>query len=157
MSLEIFSDYLEEIELDISQYNKDNNIKYNNKQPIVFNLKNLQSFSGIDFTELHEYCDNYFINNDDRFDKISNKIYETTTFWWLIPLINNISYYDMPLSEVKLKELALYLYENEYKYSSEDIYYEKLKEVNDLKREIKVIKSEYLYIILRKIYDFMKG
>jgi len=157
MGIEVFSDYLEEIELDISKFNKDNNIKYQNTQKINFKLKNLQSFSGIDFTEIHEYCDNYFINNNDRFDQISMKLYNSTLFWWLIPLINNISYYDMPLSEVKLSELALYLYENEYKYSSKDVYYEKLKEVNNLKREIKVIKSEYLYIILRKIYDFMKG
>jgi hypothetical protein len=157
MSLENFNDYFSTIELDISQYNKDNCIKYKNTQPIMFDMKNLQSMSSINISEMNDdLYDTYFINNNDRPDTISMKLYENVNFWWVNLLVNNITYYDMPLEESNLQDLAIYLYETEYKYSSVDIYYNKLKEINDMKREIKVIKPKYLYIILRKIYDYMK-
>jgi len=157
MGIENFSDYYDKVDLDISQFNDDNNIKYSNIQPVEFTLVSLYNFIDVNLTDILELCDEYAINDEERPDTISQKLYGSEDLWWVSLLINRISYYDFPLSETNLNTLSEYLYEQEYKFNSPDIYYNYLKEINDLKRNISVIKEEYLYILLRKIFEYVAG
>lgn len=155
--IEKLDSYFKSIELDISQYNNDNNIKYTNIQPITFQLKDLYNFTNLIFNDnIDEYLEDYIINEEERPDIIAQKLYGIIDLWWINLLINNISYYDFPLTDDKISEMAEYLYVNEAKYSSVDSYKKVLTDINDKKRLIKVVKEDYVYIILRDVYEFLK-
>ena len=157
MPLENFSDYLKTTKLNISDFNKEKDIQYPYFQSENFELIDLSLMKNIDFSILDDYMEDYLIDGDERPDTISIKLYGSSDYWWVNLVINQMSYYDLPLSEKSLKTLANDLYETEGIYSSVDNYYLVLKEVNDYKRKIKVIREDSLFSALRKLQNFMKS
>lgn len=152
-----FDSYLKLLTLDVSKFNDDNNIEYSNVQLIQFELNTLYNFMNYDFDLLEDFYEDYTLDDNDRPDLLAKRLYEDENLWWVILVINKISYYDLPLTDEKLYELATYLFETEYKYSSIAIYYEVLKEINEAKRKIKIIQPQNLYLILRQIYEQLRG
>jgi len=153
MSIENYFDYFKSIELDISEFNYDNNIEYSNVQPITFEMLNIYAFTDINFDVILEnYTEDYILNSEERPETLSVKLYGSVDFWWVNLLINRKSMYDFPMSSLKIKQMVQELYDNEYKYSY-DTYYNILKRVNELKTNFKVVKKDYLYLVLREIYN----
>jgi len=155
MSVENFFDYLKTVEIDLNEFNNDEDIVYTNIQPIQVELQSLYAFMEFkDLTNMFELCDDYNVGDNDRVDQISQKLYGTFDFWWVNLLVNNISVFDLPLNEDALNEFADYLYQNEYKYNR-STYFKLLQEQNDKRRKIKVVKEEYLYVFLRELYSYV--
>ncbi len=152
MPIELFSDYFNTVTLDISEFNEDNSIEYNNVQPVAFELKSLYNFLNIDFDDYEGYYEDYTLDDNDRPDLLAKRLYGNENLWWLLLTINRISWYDLPLKDETLFEMAEALFDSEYKYSSVNKYYEVLKEINEEKRKIKIIKKQYLYLVLRDIH-----
>jgi len=150
-----FSSYFEIITIDLSKFNIDYDVEFDNVQPIQANIKTLYKFMNYDFDELEDFYEDYTLDDFDRPDLLAKRLYGDENLWWLILTINNISYYELPLTDENLYEMATYLFNNEYKYSL-STYYDLLKEENELKRAIRILKPQYTYLILRQIYDKLK-
>lgn len=157
MALEQFTDYFSEISLDITKFNIDNDIQYPNVQPIEFKLLDLFDLYKVDLDEIQNLLEEYTLDDNDRPDLLAKRVYGDSNLWWLNLFINQRSYFDLPLKDEKLHELATYLYNNEYKYSSVSKYYDILKEKNEAKRTFKVVKKKYLYALLRQIYGKLEN
>jgi len=148
-----FYKYFENVNIDVSKLNKKYGIIYPNYQPTNFNLKNLFSqISMDDISSFERYYDDYIITDNERPDQIAFKLYEDVNLWWLNLVINKISYFDFPINDEKLYDMSKYLYQTEYKYSL-DKYISILKEFNENKRKIKVVKSSQVNIILSNIFN----
>lgn len=103
-----------------------------------------------------------------RIEQISDKIYGTPDYYWVIHLCNNYEniFFDYPLTNVELQEYAKSMcinilkkneiFESDNNYTSEynDIYGKVsliLQEKNDKKRTIKIIKTDVIQNILDKL------
>lgn len=145
--------YFNNVEIDVSLINEKYGIVYSNIQPKKFLLKNLFALINLDdFSDYDRYFDDYIIGDNERPDQIAYKLYEDINLWWLNLTINKISYFDFPISDENIYTLAGILYNTEYKYTL-DKYISILKEYNDERRFIKVVKPEYINIILTNIFD----
>lgn len=126
-------DIIPNIEYDNSQY-KFNNIffKYNLKTPIE-----------------EKYLQVYSISDGESLEDISYQMYGDPVYFWTIIIINDMSdpLFDIPLPEDTLQEIARDMSTDGtgqldfVEYSSQ---YDTLTASNDEKRNIKVIKSDYL-------------
>jgi len=151
-----FLDYevdLTEYLLKISQDN-DYNYTFSNIQPVKIKLKNI--FTKIDLIEDYKYNFvyflEYFIQDGEKIEDISYKFYDTTDYWWIICIFNDIKnlFTDLPLSINELKFLAEKMYKFDKKYTYEG-YYDILFEMNEKKRKILILKKQYLNDFL---YEF---
>lgn len=148
-----FYKYFDNVNVDVTELNKKYGIVYPNSQPTNFDLKNLFfQISLPEFTEIERYFEDYIITENERPDQIAYKLYEDVNLWWINLVINKISYFDFPINDDQLYTLAGYLYENEYKFTLEK-YIDILKNINESKRNIKVIKPEHINIFLSNIFN----
>jgi hypothetical protein len=147
-----FLKYFENIEIDLTALNEKYGIIYPNVQPVKYTIKNLFAMlSNVDFSDLERYFDDYIIIDNERPDQLAYKLYEDINLWWVNLVINKISIYDFPLNDDSLYEMVEYLYVIEYKFSREK-YTELLTELNENKRNIKVVKPEQINIVLTNLF-----
>ena len=93
-----------------------------------------------DLSEL-EIVEKYVIKEHDTLQSISNNLYDTPDYWWVNAIINGIKdmFSDFPKSKQSILNDVIKIngsFDNEL--------YEQLMEINDNKREIYVIKRDYL-------------
>lgn len=150
-----FYKYFDTVQVDLRDIVKKYNLIYPNEQDTVYNIRNLFNLMNLNrniISNIEQYFDNYIIVNDERPDIIAYKLYEDVNLWWLNLYINNISYFDFPLSDKSLYQLANELYYNEYKYSLEK-YVEILTQQNEKKRNIKVVKPNQINLVLTTLFN----
>jgi len=157
-----FSDYFNRVNISIDEMIKndypDEFIQLSNNQPIsdfsmvnFFSLiNNYNSISDLD----SKYFENYIISNGERPDIIADEIYDNISLWWLILLLNDITYFDFPIYEDEtINELRDEIYNSEYLFSEEFYLEYILKNINNsIKRNIKVVKKQYLNDVLSKLF-----
>jgi len=102
-----------------------------------------------------QFLENYYIKDGQTLEDISYEKYGNEKFWQLIAILNNIRdvFYDIPVSEEIIQKYAK---ENSYIDGELDfsLYlenYEKLSEENDKKRQIKLIKKQYISDVVLSI------
>ena len=107
-----------------------------------------------------EYTRIYRIDGDKRLDTISQELYGTPHYWWIIAIINNIQdiIFDLPLEEDLLHQVAtdrtLAIYANlavegALTYRSTQV--DELIAENDEKRFIKIVRAEYMGRVIAQI------
>ena len=140
-------------EVDLTKYlerfsSSDNPIDFSNAQPVVTNLKNI--FEQVKIAD--EFIRNnlvgyepYEISDGERIEVVSNKVYETIEFWWIIALFNDIQnlFVEWPMSNDQLTILAKKLVVEEGIYPYET-YFKILFEKNEAKRKINLLKQGYI-------------
>lgn len=157
-----FSDYFNRVNISIDEMIKndypDEFIQLSNNQPISdFSMANfftlLNNYNSISDLESN-YFENYILVNGDRPDIIADKVYDNISLWWLVLMLNDITYFDFPISEDNtLNELRDEIYQNEYLFSQEFYLESILKNINNsIKRNIKVVKKQYLNDVLSKLF-----
>lgn len=103
-----------------------------------------------------KYLQVYSISDGETLEDISYQIYGDTVYFWTIIIVNNFfdPIFDLPLPEDSIQEIARDLATDDSgnidqtEYSTQ---YDTLTDANDVKRDIKVIKREYLSAFLTKI------
>jgi hypothetical protein len=104
------------------------------------------------------YKDIYFtvkVDDNTSLEMLSMQFYETKQYFWVIALANQMTdcLYDFPLHDEEVRELAQKHYDDGLYptgYSIDHIYQD-LKDENDKKRIIKILKPEYINILVKKI------
>ena len=114
------------------------------------------------------FIDLYTIEGIKRLDNISFELYDTTEHWWILAKINNIDdiIYDLPIDEEVLQKVAEdrtlaltddndnIVYADMEASGALDYYlaqFEILVEENDNKRQINIIKPEYMGAVITEI------
>lgn len=102
-----------------------------------------------------KYLQVYRLSDGETLENVSYELYGDTSYFWTIMIINefNDPIFDIAISEDAIQEMARDL---SYIDGSIDVAtyfatYEELTEQNDNKREIKVIKTEYLNKFLTQL------
>ena len=157
-----FSDYFERVKVSIDEMIEkeypSNFIPLSNNQAIKdFNIVNFFNLVNkyVPIAELDsKYFENYIISNGERPDIIADELYDNISLWWLILLLNDITYFDFPIYEDEtINELRDEIYNSEYLFSEEFYLEYILKNINNsIKRNIKVVKKEYLNDVLNKLF-----
>lgn len=114
----------------------------------IYEIRNL--FYKFYFSETisDEYLYSYILKDNESLESLSFDIYNDSSFWWILALINNIRdiIFDLPLTSSTLQKIAteesspggvldLVLFSENY---------DKLEISNDEKRNIKILKPEFL-------------
>ena len=111
-----------------------------------FNLKEL-----ID----EKYLQVYNIKDGDLLETISYKVYGDTRYFWTIMIVNNITdpIFDIAIPDDAIQRMARdkASLSGVIDYTLYSQIYDELSEENDLKREIKIIKPDYLGSFLTEI------
>lgn len=144
-----FSDITVNLNPYLTNISQRSNIDYtfSNIQPIQTTLKNM--FNRIElinnFKKNILFFDSYLINDGERPENLSYKIYGDVNYWWLFCIFNNIRniWLDWPMTEEQLNDLANKLYNEDNKYTR-TTYYNLLHERNELKRQILILKPFYI-------------
>ena len=92
-----------------------------------------------------EHVAEYNVIDGESPESISQKYYGTSDLWWLILKLNNIQdrFYDWPLSDSVLREWYNYLVA-EGEIAAGTSAYNALRATNDAKRNITLLKTEYV-------------
>lgn len=102
-----------------------------------------------------EYLYSYILKDNESLETVSFDVYEDSVFWWLLALINDIRdiIFELPLSSIILQKIATEqsMVEGELDLELFSTNYDILEIENDLKRNIKILKPEYLNQILTSI------
>jgi hypothetical protein len=102
----------------------------------------------------------YRINGTKRLDQISYELYNTTDYWWILALINEIQdiIFDLPVTDEILRDITSSLvaekFTNIVTVEALDYYDIKLDELtidNDSKRIIKIIDKSYIGRVISEI------
>lgn len=107
-------------------------------------------------TEIPEqYISSYILSDWESLEDVSLYIYDDPIYWWVIAIMNNIHdvIYDLPIPQDSISEMAKDLA------TIDDVFvpplfieiYDELEKENDSKRNIKVLKGEYLNKFLSNI------
>jgi len=156
-----YFDQFKDMEIDLTEYllsasTPEYQLKFSNLQPVVVKVKNLfEQFQVIDtYKRDAATFIKYKVQDNERIENISEKFYETPDFWWILCVFNNIRnpFYDLPLSENQIIELARRLGTEEKKYP-ESVYYKLIFGANEEKREINVPKAALIGSV---VWDFRK-
>lgn len=122
-------------------------------------LKNLFYYLNMNFIT-EDVIKYYRISGVKRIDQISEEVYGTTEYWWLLCLINDIQdvIFDLPLDEEILYKVAndrmLKLYTNSDVDGAMAYYVEQVDELikeNDDKRLIKIVTENHLNQVITEI------
>ena len=137
-------DYNKTHTIDLSDYFK----KYSVINPAIqlpeIQISQLYNYKSIaDKIDISEYTTDYILSTNDRPDTLSMKLYDTQNYWWVNMSINDMSYYDFPLSDSSINTLANYLYTTERAFSLAT-YIKYIEIENNTKRNIKIIESDKL-------------
>ena len=128
-------------------------ITYDNDLYSIRNLSYKYYFSeNID----DKYLTTYKISDNESLESICFKLYNDTSIWWLIAILNDIRdvIFDMPLNEDSLQNLCRNISVDELGDLDVDLYatnYDLITTENDEKRTIRVVKSEFIQKILTEI------
>jgi len=102
-----------------------------------------------------KYLQVYNISDGQMLEDISYEMYDDPIYYWTIIIVNNITdpIFDLPLPEESIQEIAR---DQSYVNGSLDLNlystnYDTMSTENDTKRNIKVIKREYLSQFLTEI------
>lgn len=121
----------------------------------IYEIRNL--FHKFYFKESipNEYLYDYILKDGESLETVSFDIYDDPAYWWLLAVINDIRdiIFDLPLEAIVLQKIAteestigdvldLVLFSEKY---------DELEIENDLKRNIKILKPEFLNTILTNI------
>lgn len=95
------------------------------------------------------------VDDNSSLESLSLRYYETKQYFWVIALANEMTdmFYDFPLKDEELRELAQKQFDAGLKptgYSVDQIYQD-LKDENEKKSTINVLKPEYVGILIKKI------
>jgi hypothetical protein len=136
---------------------------YLTKKIIYDGIEITDIFRKFQFIEKYKIDSNYYIEyavkNGDTPETVSNDFYNTTDFWWIICLYNEIydPFYDWPMSQLDLERYAKKLVPtwqvNPVGYL---IKIEELTEKNELHRNIKIPKESIINKIVLEIKEFYK-
>jgi hypothetical protein len=144
-------DLYKDINIDISKICKDTDIKLNTSLQKYKDINIKQLFSNLKFDDLPDEYYNYTTVKESSLNKLSDRLYGNSTYWWIILLVNKI---DNPIcfnmSPRMITILANYLYRYEGKYT-EDVYFDLINEYNETKKEIRYIKKDHLNEFFRKL------
>lgn len=120
---------------------------FNNSQPVSATVKNLFDKFDIvfDFTKNINLILRYDLKDYELPEVVSNNVYGTPDFWWVILLFNNIKnpFLDWPLAQDQIVQVATNLFENEKKYDYQT-YINFLTEINDEKKKLILPKPDTL-------------
>lgn len=101
------------------------------------------------------YLTTYRISEGQCLESISYELYEDSSLWWLLAILNDIRdvIFDMPLDEEALQDMAkdLSTVDDVLDLSLYSTNYDTLTDENDDKRVIRVIKPEFIQKILTEI------
>jgi hypothetical protein len=119
-------------------------------------LRNIFNTLKLDIDE--DFIQTYRIDGVKRLDQISYELYETTNYWWIIALMNDINdiIFDIPVSDEALMEAAKKKTLEEYETIEDgmDYYlelYEQYQEDNESKRVIEVVIPSYISKVITEI------
>lgn len=157
-------DQLKDTEIDLTKYLKnfsDSNytLELMNDQPILSVIKNIFSQStfiknfktdaGFNFSD-------YLIEEGELPEDVSLQFYNSVDYWWIICLFNDIT---NPLTQWPLNENQIFtimgdliLKENKY---SPITYYNLLFEMNEKRRNIRILESSDLLDVIKSLRDFI--
>lgn len=139
-----YFDLFKKYNFDLTDYIKEQNIKFDYYQPVSLEMPELCSLKNWKSVIDDEWLSNYIVPRDSRLDKIAYNLYENPNMWWVILLVNDINNpFDWILSDDEIMELAnvLSLSENTYPLR---VYQNLLFDYYNDRRNIKIIKPEYL-------------
>ena len=157
-----YFDQFKDMEIDLTDYlirhsSPEYQLKFSNLQPVVVTVKNL--FEQFKVIETYKRDAATFIKyraqDNERIENISQKFYSTPDFWWILCIFNDIRnpFYDLPLSENQIIELARRLGDEERKYP-EKVYYNLIFNENENRRELNVPKAGLVGSV---VWDFRKA
>lgn len=100
-------------------------------------------------TEIPEqYISSYILKDWESLEDVSLYIYNDPIYWWVIAIMNNIHdvIFDLPIPQDSLSEMAkdLATIDSVFNQTLFIEIYDELEIENDSKRNIKVLKGEYL-------------
>jgi len=133
---------------------------------VTYNIKNI--FLKIGFINLYkqqnpEFFDKYFIKENDRPETIAFKYYGNQDLWWLIIILNDIKdpFFDWCLSSIELEEWSKYeaileAGSDDYSEIRRSEILSDMKIENDKKREIYLLKPEYVNNLLVQLARSMR-
>ena len=140
--------------LDLTDYLKSYNIKLDNYQPAILDFPELTSLKLWNSIVEEDWLDDYIIGKDSSLDNLSITLYDNPNYWWVILLVNNFENpFDIILSDKEILELAKLL-KDEYNLYPLRVYQNLLFEYYNNRRNIKIIKPEYLPNFLKKIKSY---
>ena len=123
-------------------------IEYDN----VYTIRNL--FHKYYFSESipDEYLYDYVLKDGENLETLSFDVYGDPVFWWLLALVNNIrdTIFDLPLNSTVLQKIATSKSTVNGSLNLETFseIYDSLETENDQKRNIQILKFEYLNDVL---------
>lgn len=132
----------------------------------TYNIKNI--FLKIGFINLYkqqnpEFFDKYFIKENDRPETIAYRYYGNQDLWWLIIILNDIKdpFFDWCLSSTELEEWSKYeaileAGSDNYSEIRRSEILSDMKIENDKKREIYLLKPEYVNNLLVQLARSMR-
>jgi len=139
-----FFDLLKTYNLDLTDYLKSQDIKFDYYQSVITEFPELCNLRNWKSVIQDDWLIDYIVPQNTRIDMISYSLYKNPDFWWTILLVNGMNNpFDWILSDEEIMELAdlLYIEYNEYPLKT---YQELLFDYYDNKRNIKVIDPGYL-------------
>ena len=157
-----YFDQFKDMEIDLTEYlikasEPEYQLKFSNLQPVVVSVKNLfEQFQVIDtYKRDAATFTKYGVQDNERIENVSEKFYATPDFWWILCIFNDIRnpFYDLPLSENQIIQLAKRLGDEERKYP-EKVYYKLIFNKNEDRREINIPKAALMGSV---IWDFRKA
>ena len=103
----------------------------------------------------NKYLYQYIIKDNENLESISFDIYNDSAYWWLLAIINDIRdiIFDLPLDVITLQKIATSESSPEgvLDLNLFSIAYDILEIENDLKRNIKILKPEFLNTVIGNI------
>ena len=130
--------------------------KFSNIQPVKIPMANFFDHTEIVSTFVNNvlFFDSYAVRDGERPEDISFDTYGTVEHFWIVCLFNNVKslYNDWVMTEDQLQTLANYYYIMENLYTLQ-IYYDLLHERNENKRNIILLKADYLNDVVTAFYN----
>jgi hypothetical protein len=150
-----FFDNFKKVEYDFSDYLKELGIKFSNFQNVKC------EFSVLNVNKMLPIIDKYILDNNniseyelkvtDTLFSVANDIYGDEDSWWLILYMNNMTGFDLPMTNSEINEIAEILFVNDKIYSSKKVYFDIIYEYVESKKKIKIIKSDKFNEIMRNV------
>ena len=140
---------------------------FENLPDIILNGYNIKDINqNIIITDVSdEYISTYRLAEGETLHDVAYELYKDTSLWWVLAILNKIvdPIFDLPLEEISLQRVTYDLAVTEYQTNGgtfNDIYltiYDTQSEINDAKRIIKVIKTNYIQTIIRNLIKAMNS
>jgi len=134
--------------------------KFTNIQPVKIPMVNFFDHTEIisKFINNVLFFDSYTVRDGQRPEDISFDTYGTVEHFWILCIFNNVKtlFNDWVMTEPQLQTLAEYYYKTENLYTLQT-YYDLLHERNENKRNIILLKNDYLNDVVTSFYNAVNG